>query len=133
MTPYRRWIAGAALAAISLAGAGSATRAQPHIEPPWLKPKIATGVLPPIALRLPATPSVVSYTGTAKKPGRYGGSLTMLMARAKDTRMAVVYGYARLVAYDSAYRLRPDILERFEVKDGRIFTFTLRKGHRWSD
>ena len=133
MTVFRGWIAGAALAAISLADAGSAARAQPYIEPPSFNPKIATGVLPPIALRLPATPSVVSYAGTAKEPGRYGGALTMLMARAKDTRMAVVYGYARLVAYDAEYRLKPDIVERFEVKDGRIFTFTLRKGHRWSD
>jgi len=27
----------------------------------------------------------------------------------------------------------PDILERFEVAEGRIFPFPLREGHRWSD
>ena len=133
MTARTLFIAAIALVAAYRAGGNEAARAASYIEPPWFNPKIATGVLPPIALRLPETPSVVSFAGTAKKPGRYGGSLTMLMARAQDTRMAVVYGYARLVAYDPDYRLKPDILERFEVKEGRIFTFTLRKGHRWSD
>ena len=133
MTARTLFIAAIALAAAYRAGSNEAAQAASYIEPPWFNPKIATGVLPPIALRLPEAPSVVSFAGTAKKPGRYGGSLTMLMARAKDTRMAVVYGYARLVAYDPDYRLKPDILERFEVKEGRIFTFTLRKGHRWSD
>ncbi len=133
MTARALSIVAISAAAACRAVAGEPAQAAPYIEPPWFKPKIATGVLPPIALRLPKAPSTVSFAGTAKKPGRYGGSLTMLMARAKDTRMAVVYGYARLVAWDSDYRLRPDILERFEAKDGRIFTFTLRKGHRWSD
>ena len=133
MTARTLFIAAIALVAAYRAGGNEAAQAASYIEPPWFNPKIATGVLPPIALRLPEAPSVVSFAGTAKKPGRYGGSLTMLMARAKDTRMAVVYGYARLVAYDPDYRLKPDILERFEVKEGRIFTFTLRKGHRWSD
>ena len=133
MTARTLFIAAIVLVAAYRAGGNETAQAASYVEPPWFNPKIATGVLPPIALRLPETPSVVSFAGTAKKPGRYGGSLTMLMARAQDTRMAVVYGYARLVAYDPDYRLKPDILERFDVKEGRIFTFSLRKGHRWSD
>jgi peptide/nickel transport system substrate-binding protein len=44
------------------------------------------------------------------------------------------YGYARLVGYDASYRLKPDILESFEVSaDSRSFTLHLRPGHRWSD
>src|SRR5262249_16577469 len=35
--------------------------------------------------------------------------------------------------YDENYRLVPDILASFEVEEGRIFTFHLRKDHRWSD
>ncbi len=57
----------------------------------------------------------------------------MLMSSAKDTRYLVTYGYARLVVYDAQYKLVPDILESFEVEDGRIFTFHLRKGQKWSD
>ncbi len=65
--------------------------------------------------------------------GRPGGDLRMLIGRARDTRLLQVYGNARLVAYDRDLRLVPDILRSFEVEDGRVFTFKLRKGHRWSD
>ena len=46
--------------------------------------------------------------------GRYGGDLRMLMAKDRDIRMMVVYGYARLVGYDEKLRFVPDILESFE-------------------
>ena len=39
--------------------------------------------------------------------GRPGGELRMLMASPKDTRIMVVYGYARLVAYTPRSRDRP--------------------------
>lgn len=57
----------------------------------------------------------------------------MLVRRAKDVRMLMVYGYARLVAYDRDLEIKPDILKDIEVEDGRIFTLHLRKGHKWSD
>ena len=44
-----------------------------------------------------------------------------------------VYGYARLVKYDRDFELVPDILKSVDVEDGRSFTLTLRRGHRWSD
>ncbi len=102
-------------------------------EPPFFAEWVARGDLPPVAERLPETPSVVDLAALGKEPGAYGGTLRTLMGRAQDTRMMVVYGYARLVAYDAGWNLRPDILERFEVDEGRIFTFYLRKGHKWSD
>jgi peptide/nickel transport system substrate-binding protein len=80
----------------------------------------------------PDEPSVVEMNG-AKTVGKPGGELEMLVGRAKDTRLMVVYGYARLVAYDEALELKPDILKDVEVEDGRIFTLHLRPGHRWSD
>jgi peptide/nickel transport system substrate-binding protein len=57
----------------------------------------------------------------------------MLIGRSRDVRMLVVYGYARLVGYDRSLRIVPDLLESIEVKDERVFTMRLRKGHRWSD
>ncbi len=101
-------------------------------EPPSLKAKVAAGELPPVAERLPAAPNVVPASGT-RQVGKAGGSIRMLISRAKDTRLLVVYGYARLLCYDENLELTPDIAEKVEVEDGRIFTFTLRKGHRWSD
>ena len=56
------------------------------------------------------------------------------MARAKDARQMSVYGYSRLVGYHpKTFELEADILESFEVKEGRRFTFELRRGHKWSD
>jgi len=99
------------------------------IEPTVFTQQVSTGALPPVSERIPAEPSIVQV----KEPGRYGGSLRMLMGRAKDIRMMIVYGYARLVGYDTSYKLVPDILKSVEESEGRIFTLTLRKGHKWSD
>lgn len=102
-------------------------------EPPGLASRVAEGTLPPLAERLPQQPLVVPLAELGLAPGRYGGSLRMLAGVPKDIRMMVVYGYARLVGYDQSWRLRPDILERYEVDDDRVFTFHLRRGHKWSD
>ena len=45
----------------------------------------------------------------------------------------VIYGYARLVAYTPNFEIVPDIAESVDVQEGRIFTFNLRPGHKWSD
>ena len=82
----------------------------------------------------PAEPSVVEFDeGSSKSIGKPGGELHMLVGRAKDTRLMVVYGYARLVGYNAALELVPDIVKDVEVEDGRSFTLHLREGHRWSD
>jgi peptide/nickel transport system substrate-binding protein len=98
-------------------------------EPPLLAAEVAKGQLPPMEKRLPRDPLVVSVG----VPGEYGGDLHMLMAKAKDVRMMVVYGYARLVGFNPKFELVPDILERVDVQGDRVFTFYLRKGHKWSD
>jgi peptide/nickel transport system substrate-binding protein len=95
---------------------------------------IAGGVLgpSPLGAQPPDEPSVVEMNGY-KSLGKPGGELNMLVGRTKDTRLMVVYGYARLVAYNEALELVPDILQDIEVEDGRTFTMHLRPGHRWSD
>jgi peptide/nickel transport system substrate-binding protein len=102
-------------------------------EVPSLTDAVRTGQLPPIQQRVPETPAMVSYQATGKTPGRHGGELRLLMGKARDIRMMVVYGYARLIAYDERFELFADLLERYEVEDNRVFTFYLRPGHRWSD
>jgi peptide/nickel transport system substrate-binding protein len=98
-------------------------------EPPILAAEVAKGRLPPMSKRLPRAPLVLSV----EPPGEYGGDLHILMAKAKDVRMMVVYGYARLVGYSPKFELVPDILERVDVQGNKEFTFHLRKGHKWSD
>lgn len=102
-------------------------------EPPVLREKVNTGQLPPLHLRLPQAPMVVRFDRPGTAIGRYGGELRMLMGGAKDTRMMVVYGYARLVGYDSDWNISADLLERIDVREGREFTLYLRPGHKWSD
>ncbi len=99
------------------------------VETPSLAAEVRAGSLPPVGQRLPAVPRVDGEAG----PGRHGGDLRVLMAKAKDTRQIVVYGYARLLCYTPELVLEPDILERVEVRDDRVFTLHLRPGHKWSD
>ena len=119
--------------AAALVAAASPGAALTLLETPSLDAAVAAGELPPVAERVPETPLVVDLEGRGRVLGRHGGEMRLLIGRAKDVRMAVVYGYARLVGYDADYALTPDILRDVEVEEGRIFTLHLRPGHRWSD
>ena len=149
---FRRWNAGAIAAALLLALPLSPTQAAPfgekshatasspafsgalaYVEPPVLAERVRAGELPPAAERLPQRPLVTRLETIGREPGRHGGRLRMLMSRAKDVRLMVVYGYARLVGYDEKLALVPDLLERVEIENERVFTLHLRQGHRWSD
>ena len=126
--------AGFALAALLLLSGVAPAAAQSYIEPPALAEAVAAGRLPQIAARLPRNPAVVELGSEGKEPGQYGGTLSMIMGRDKDTRQMVVYGYARLVVYrPKTFELVPDLAAKVEVENDRVFTFTLRDGHRWSD
>jgi len=111
----------------------AAAAAPALVETPIFRDPVASGKLPAVAERVPATPLTVVFNGEGKQPGRHGGTLNMLIGRSRDVRMLVVYGYARLVGYDTRLQIVPDILESLDAEDGRAFTLKLRKGHRWSD
>ena len=115
------------IVALSLAVSGTA-RAERQ-ETPFFKQEVASGKLPKADERLPGEPDLAEF----ETIGSPGGEIRMLMGGPKDTRMMVVYGYARLVGYTPALRLEPDILKSVDVQDGRIFTLHLRNGHKWSD
>src|SRR6516164_7510932 len=98
-------------------------------ETPALKDDVASGKLPKIEMRVPEDPAVAEL----ETIGIPGGELRMLMGGPKDTRMMVVYGYARLVGYTPSLTLEPDILKSIDVQHNAVFTLHLRKGHKWSD
>ena len=104
-----------------------------YLEPPSLADAVRAGKLPPLAARLPKVPRRIVLGKLGYKPGKYGGTLRLLMGGQRDLRMMTVYGYARLVGYNHGFKLVADILEDFKVEEGRIFTFRLREGHKWSD
>ena len=95
----------------------------------WMALALFTLARSPALAGPPDEPRVVAVP----EPGRPGGELRMLIGRARETRLLNVYGYARLVGRTSDLKFVPDILASYEVEEGRIFTFHLRKGHRWSD
>ncbi len=94
----RDFVARSALLSALLCAPGAAWAALQ--ETPLFARAVADGKLPKIEDRVPAEPAIVDASG---KPG---GQLRMLMASPKDTRMMVVYGYARLVGLHTVARSR---------------------------
>lgn len=118
------WMAGPVLAADPLPALK---------ETPMFTDQVKSGALPPVDKRVPEQPWVVKYFAGGDGPGQQGGQLNMLVASARDTRLMTIFSYTRLIIYDDKFKLKPDILESYEEKDGREFTFKLRAGHKWSD
>jgi peptide/nickel transport system substrate-binding protein len=79
----------------------------PLIETPVFVERVTSGELPPVAERLPTEPSVAEM----ETMGRHGGQMRLLMGRAKDIRLLVVYGYARLAKYRPDLSIQADILK----------------------
>jgi peptide/nickel transport system substrate-binding protein len=104
-----------------------------YIEPDMLMEKVKAGELPPVDQRLPAAPRVINVKAMGREPGQYGGTVRMIIGGQRDIRYMTVFGYARLVGYDEKLNLQPDILLSYDVEEGRVFTFHVRPGHKWSD
>lgn len=111
----------------------AAARAGGDRDPLYLRPVIEAGKLPELTLRLPRNPRVVDLGAMGRQPGRYGGTVRILIGGQRDIRLMTVCGYARLIGFDEKLNFQPDILEKFEVENDRVFTFHIRDGHRWSD
>lgn len=116
------------LLALLLAFPALPALAADFLEQPYFAEKVAGKELPPVSERVPKTPLV-----SEQAQGAYGGDIVTLVARARDIRYISTYAYSRLVGYDRNLELQPDLLEKFDDEDDRIFTFTIRPGHRWSD
>ncbi len=102
------------------------------VDSAFFASRVESGDIQGVDERLPDVPSIVELGGESS-PGQHGGDLRLLMGKSKDIRLLVVYGYARLVGFDRDFELVPDILESYEVQEGREFTLRLRDGHKWSD
>lgn len=136
--PTRRGALALGASALAAAGLPRLARAAPIkpaelIDSPFFAEQVAAGTLPPLAQRLPEVPRIVEVAGDGREPGRHGGNIRMLMGDQRDIRMMTLYGYTRLVGYDQNLEIAPDLLESFDIREGRIFTLRLRPGHRWSD
>src|SRR5919109_4780349 len=116
INPSRRGLMRAGFALVAAIAIPRDARAELQ-ETPTFKQDVATGKLPKIDERVPIEPAVAEL----ETIGTPGGELRLLMGGPKDTRMMVVYGYARLVGYTPSLALVTDILKSIDVDDGRIF------------
>jgi len=102
-------------------------------ESPQLAGKVQQGQLPPVDERLPETPLVIEVW---EEIGQYGGTWHRLSTSAGDAMLIT----SRL-SYENLVRFTPDgggmipnICTSWEISpDGKVFTFKLRKGMKWSD
>lgn len=102
-------------------------------EPLSLRESVATGKLPPLHERIPSAPRVIALDAPELSIGQSGGRLRILVGNQRDIRYMPIFGYSRLIGFDTSFNFQPDILLDFDVERERIFTFHLRPGHRWSD
>ena len=102
-------------------------------EAPMLGELTASGALPPVDERLPASPEVIE---PLEDIGQYGGTIRRFLGGSNDHNSIL-----RFVSPQGLTRWRPDfsgvipnVAESWTVNDdGSEFTFHLREGMRWSD
>jgi peptide/nickel transport system substrate-binding protein len=121
----------------ALAGAmvvfGLPVRAQAPKESTALQAQVDAGELPPINERLPENPLVITPT---TRPGQQGGDWKHALVGGGSLSMVVRYqGYEPLVRFTPDWSgVEPNVAESYEVsEDGKVYTFKLRKGMKWSD
>lgn len=104
-----------------------------YAEAPLLEADVASGALPPMALRVPENPRVIDLPGMGRQTGVPGGTLRMLVGGQRDIRLIPINSYSRLVGYSESLQLLPDILADVEAVENQTYTLHLRNRHRWSD
>ena len=132
VTLKRALASGSAALCLAVAGALPAV-AQDYQEAPGLADLVASGALPAIEDRLPASPMVQE---TLDSIGEYGGTLRRAILGGGDQHNMV-----RLISNENLVRWSADwstvetnIAESYTVsEDATTFTFNLRDGMKWSD
>lgn len=102
-------------------------------ESAFLKPQVEAGTLPPVADRLPTNPLVITPFDRA---GQQGGDWNHALVGGGSLSMLVRYqGYEPLVRFNPDWTgLVNNAAESWSANDEATeYTFTLRKGHKWSD
>ncbi len=122
----------AAPAAPTAAPTTAPAAASKYKEAPALTDLVKAGKLPPVEQRLPANPVV--YTGP-DGAGVYGGTFKTVELVGQSAVVIDCYiGYQPLTAYNSKWGIEPNLAESWKMNEKATeFTFTLRKGVKWSD
>lgn len=101
-------------------------------QAPMLQKLVDEGKLPDLAERLPANPFVVPMQESL---GVYGGTMRRAQGNPAETGSNYLT-FAGLMEWSptTPSQPQPGLAEKSEVSpDGRVYTFTLRQGLKWSD
>lgn len=114
------------------AASGAGASAAKFREAPMLADLVKAGKLPAIDLRLPAIPLVVK---PAERVGKYGTEWRTGTIERNGNDLVRNIGYEQLLRYSPSYdAVIPNVAESVKASDdGKQYTFTLRKGLKWSD
>ena len=89
--------------------------------------------LPPLEERLPENPLVVT---PHERPGKQGGTWNLALVGGGSLSMLFRYqAYDPLLRWNADWSAaEPNVAESYEInEDSTVYTFKLRKGHKWSD
>ena len=102
-------------------------------EAPQLAAQVQAGTLPPVEERIPVDPMVITPWESI---GQYGGTWNSgLLGRADSAWVSRSMGNDPLLRWaPDLNSIIPNIAKSWQIsEDGKVFTFDLRKGMRWSD
>ena len=111
---------------------GTASFAVEYHEAPMLRVKVAAGELPPVEKRLPEEPVVIE---PFEEIGQYGGTWRRVGLGVADSSGPLRILNEGLLKWNhTCSELLPNIAKSWEVsQDGKVYTFHLNKGIKWSD
>ena len=100
-------------------------------EVPFFSKTVNSGDLPSVEKRLPPTPVIVK---PIDHTGNHGGNWRRAYTGMSDLVGVRRILYEPLVRWNPEFEVEPNLAESWEVDDtGRVYTFHLVKGVRWSD
>jgi len=119
--------------AATTAPAATAVTPSKYKEAPALAELVKAGKLPPVDQRLPVDMEIVK---PIEKVGVYGGVLRSVMIGENTTfHVRNCWGPETFLRIDrDGSTITPGVAKSWELSpDGKVFTFVLRKGMKWSD
>ncbi len=110
-----------------------------YSQSPLLDEAVASGTLPAVEERLPETPKIADEILPEYldyESGNYGGTLRLVTSVVNWDADGFVGNNEALLTMESTASdvITPNIVESYSAnEDNSVFTFTLRKGLKWSD
>ncbi|MGE7368997.1 ABC transporter substrate-binding protein [Neorhizobium sp. NPDC001467] len=129
----KRLALSAAMVTVTLTGASLTALAADYKQAPALDEQVTAGKLPGVTERLPEHPYVETMVDGV---GKYGGTLrTTILANGDQYNLTRTIANELLVRWDPKWsKVEPSLAEKFTASDdATTYTFTLRKGLKWSD